>query len=300
MKFHGFAIVLVLIFAVHAYGQRTDVVVMKNGDRLTCEITGLKYGTLFVKLDYVDGTVEINWARVAKVESNRLFIVKTEDGKVREGQISTAETDVSKAVRIDVKVDADTTVELETADVVKIDTSSDRFWKRFNGSVNLGLNYSKGNNATQYNLNSSVEYPRERWGIEANLDSTLSSNDGSETSTRNELRTKVYRLLPQEQPLRYGWLRHFAEHRARDIAAGSRYRRHRLFPYKLEPVEDRRDRRHSSSTDHLRPARHTGGAGKRVRRYGRDGDQVFQIQEDRPQLGRDPDAFVQRTGSRIF
>lgn len=195
MKFHGFAIVLVLIFAVHTYGQRTDVVVMKNGDRLTCEITGLKYGTLFVKLDYVDGTVEINWAKVAKVESNRLFIVKTEDGKVREGQISTAETDVSKAVRIDVKVDADTTVELETTDVVKIDTSSDRFWKRFNGSVNLGLNYSKGNNATQYNLNSSVEYPRERWGIEANLDSTLSSNDGSETSTRNELRTKVYRLL---------------------------------------------------------------------------------------------------------
>ena len=183
------------MFAVNGYGQRTDVVVMKNGDRFTCEITGLKYGTLFVKLDYVDGTVEIDWAKVEKVESKRLFLVKTQDGIVREGIISAVEPEPDKEPKIKVTVDPTTNEELPTSEVIKIDNSSERFWNRFNGSVNLGLNYTKGNNATQYNLSSSVEYPRERWGFESSFNSTLSSNEGSPTSTRNEIRTKFYRLL---------------------------------------------------------------------------------------------------------
>lgn len=187
---------LLALFSVPLFGQgRTDVVVMKNGDRFTCEITGLEHGTLFVKLDYVDGTIEIDWSKVAKVESSRLFIVKTEDGSVHEGKISTVEKVADQPVKIDVIKSPTTTVELERADVVKIDTTSRSFWRRLNGNINLGLNYSKGNNSTQYNLSSTVEYPRERWGVELALNSTLSSNDGSETSTRNEFRGKASRLL---------------------------------------------------------------------------------------------------------
>ena len=37
-------------------GPKTDIIYMKNGDRLTCEIKGLTSGALQVSLDYVDGT----------------------------------------------------------------------------------------------------------------------------------------------------------------------------------------------------------------------------------------------------
>ena len=37
------------------------------------------------------------------------------------------------------------------------------FRRRFNGAISTGIQYSKGNETTQYNVASQVEYPRERW-----------------------------------------------------------------------------------------------------------------------------------------
>src|SRR6202042_3957334 len=69
--------------------QNSDVLVMKNGDRFTCEIKGLSAGVLSVKLSYVDGTISVQWSQVAHMESNRLFLVKTESGIVYTGKLST-------------------------------------------------------------------------------------------------------------------------------------------------------------------------------------------------------------------
>ena len=70
-----------LLFAEAVRAQeRTDVIVMKNGDRITCEIKSLEDGVLYVKLDYADGTISLQWSKVARIESKRLFIVKTQQG----------------------------------------------------------------------------------------------------------------------------------------------------------------------------------------------------------------------------
>jgi hypothetical protein len=55
---------LVLLFAIPLYARvKTDVMVMTNGDRLTCEVKGLDAGVLYVSFDYIDGTalVEPTW-----------------------------------------------------------------------------------------------------------------------------------------------------------------------------------------------------------------------------------------------
>jgi hypothetical protein len=73
-------------------GENTDVIVMKNGDRFTCEIKGLSDGVLSVSLRYVDGTISVQWSQVAQLQSKRLFLVKTESGVVYTGTISTTGT----------------------------------------------------------------------------------------------------------------------------------------------------------------------------------------------------------------
>src|SRR5580700_9086752 len=55
-----------------------DTIVMKNGDRFTCEIKGLNAGVLSVRLKYVQGTIGVQWSEVASLESNQLFLVQTE------------------------------------------------------------------------------------------------------------------------------------------------------------------------------------------------------------------------------
>ena len=41
--------------------EKTDVLVMKNGDRMTCQIKGLEAGVLYVSFDYIDGTAQVEW-----------------------------------------------------------------------------------------------------------------------------------------------------------------------------------------------------------------------------------------------
>ena len=47
--------------------ESTDVIIMKNGDRLTGEIKGLKAGVLYVSMKYILGTSSVQWSEVAHV-----------------------------------------------------------------------------------------------------------------------------------------------------------------------------------------------------------------------------------------
>jgi hypothetical protein len=52
--------ILWLIALPHSAREKSDVLVMRNGDRLTCEIKSLDADTLSISLDYAAGTVSIN------------------------------------------------------------------------------------------------------------------------------------------------------------------------------------------------------------------------------------------------
>jgi hypothetical protein len=82
-----FLIVTLLFAAPLCARDKTDVLVMTNGDRLTCEVKGLDAGVLYVSFDYIDGTASVNWSMVARLESNQLFVVKTEGGEVYTGTL---------------------------------------------------------------------------------------------------------------------------------------------------------------------------------------------------------------------
>ena len=70
--------------------ESTDVIVMKNGDHLTGEIKGMSQGVLYISMNYILGTSDVQWSKVDHIESKQLFLVKTEDGSVYTGTLSTA------------------------------------------------------------------------------------------------------------------------------------------------------------------------------------------------------------------
>lgn len=185
-----------LLFAAPVLAQqRTDVLVMKNGDRMTCEVVGLEASVLYVKLDYVDGTISVQWSQVARLETNRLLIVKTQNGSVYSGRVATVAAAAGQPVKIQVSQTPDERVVIDSSQIVSLDRTSEKFWHRFNGDISTGLLYSKGNQSTQYNISSSVEYPRDRWSARASFNSALSASSGATASTRNELGFSSLRLL---------------------------------------------------------------------------------------------------------
>jgi putative salt-induced outer membrane protein YdiY len=175
--------------------ENTDIIVMKNGDRFTCEIKGLSAGVLSVKLKYVDGAIAVQWSQVAHVESNRLFLIKTESGVVYTGTVSTTGTSADPPIKIEIADTVGEEVEVAQRKVIKLSQTSEGFWHRFDGAVNTGFLYSKGNESAQFNLSSQVAYTRERWSSQLNFNSSFASQSEASLTTRNQTDLKVLRLL---------------------------------------------------------------------------------------------------------
>ena len=176
--------------------DKTDVLVMKNGDRMSCEVKGLDAGILQVSFDYIDGTTSVDWSKVARVESKQLFVVKTEDGSVHTGTLNTLATSTGRPVKIEVAESPTHAIEIDQPQIISMTPTSDNFWQRFNGEIDFGVTYSKGNQSTVYSLGSETAYVRKRWRVLAGFDSNLSSNKGATASARNELTVISARLLP--------------------------------------------------------------------------------------------------------
>ena len=185
---------LFLATLLHAR-DKTDVLVMTNGDRMTCEVKGLEAGVLYVSFDYIDGTASVNWTKVARLESTQLFVVKTEGGAVYTGTLKTEESGADRPAKIEVLAAGAEEV-LDQSQIVQMVATSDRFWERFNGEVSFGVIYSKGNQSTQYSLGSQTAYVRERWTALASFDSNLSTSTGTSPSTRNSLTFGGRHLMP--------------------------------------------------------------------------------------------------------
>ena len=175
--------------------DKSDVLVMRNGDRLTCEVKSLDADTLSISLDYAAGTVSIDWSKVDHIESKQLFLVKTQDGLVYSGSLSTPSTLGARPTKIEVVEESTSKVALDKTHVIHMEETDLSFWRRFNGQVGMNTIYSKGNQSVQYNLNADAVYPRPRWSATVSYSSSFSSNTGTSAVTRNESQLTGQRLL---------------------------------------------------------------------------------------------------------
>jgi hypothetical protein len=63
-----------------AAAQKTDVVTMPNGDKITGEVQSLSRGKLDYKTDDL-GRLSIEWTKVARIVSRHLFDIEVSDGR---------------------------------------------------------------------------------------------------------------------------------------------------------------------------------------------------------------------------
>jgi hypothetical protein len=177
-------------------GEQKDVIVIKNGDRVTGKVKGLDNGVLRIDLDYVDGAISIDWRKVVRIESNALFIVRLKDGSVHSGKLISPGAGVNATPQIEISESKRPPLIVDGSDVVRIVPTSERILNRLSGSITSGTQYSKGNSTIQYNIGSELAYRETQWGGKVRYGGNLSSSTGAPTSTRNEVDLNAYRLLP--------------------------------------------------------------------------------------------------------
>ena len=74
----GLVLALGVLGAQGAFAQ--DTITFENGDRLTGRIKRLDRGELVLEVPVADGDVRVDWARVATVDSQRVFQFQTIEG----------------------------------------------------------------------------------------------------------------------------------------------------------------------------------------------------------------------------
>jgi hypothetical protein len=193
---------LIFVASQKAWARpKKDVLIMKNGDHITCEIIRLQRGYLYVKLADGEGTVSLNWSRVERIESPQQFVFADENGLRHTGTLQKLAVNAEKSEgQINASVAAP---QINGAEVVEIERSDVGFWRNQHGSIDFGLNFAKQASRTQYNLNADDTYYREKWSLNGNLASSLATGGGSDL--RNDLTFQGGRQLRSPRNLVIGY-----------------------------------------------------------------------------------------------
>jgi Protein of unknown function, DUF481 len=188
------ALLVLVLTGVCWARPRKDVLQFTNGDRITCEIIKLEKGYLYVRLEYTEGTVSIDWSKVARVESPQSFVVVDKAGERFTGTLQTA-AEGKTPEELKVQVAGSSASQLLSGDeivgMVRTDTS---FWQNLHGGLDAGLNFAKQQSRTQYNFQANTVFQRTKWSTAANYQSSFSGG-GDISNLRNDLKLNGMRQL---------------------------------------------------------------------------------------------------------
>lgn len=187
----GVAPLGLLLAAAPAFGAKTDVVVLRNGDHVTGEVQQLERGRLQLKTDDL-GTVEIEWDKVASVAAAAPFDVDDLSGGRYMGALVPGPVAGQMLI---VWGDRTDTVELWT--LFRIRRLNKSFWKRLDGSLDVGASYTSASSLFNLDLVGNLGVLRPGYEVAADASSTVTSQPDVEDTRRNTLSLSYARRFPK-------------------------------------------------------------------------------------------------------
>lgn len=176
------AFLLLLASASVLAAPKTDIVILKNGDRLTGEIKKLEYGVLTLSTDSI-GTVSIEWPSVASVQTRQLMEVERSDGGRIYGHAPVKGN--AGELRLTSSADHGDPEDLPLDSVVHMVPISEGNWlNRVDGNFSIGVSASSANQDRQFTLAANVTYrkPTRYWNINYSGSRTNSTNNDASAS----------------------------------------------------------------------------------------------------------------------
>jgi hypothetical protein len=172
-----FAATMLLVAATAFAAPKTDIVILKNGDRLTCEVKELSRGQLKLSTDDI-GTIYVEWDKVASVQTAGQYQVTTRTGTLFVGTLAPAGIGM-----MTVSGPAET-IDLGLLNVVSFFQINAGFLSRIDGSFDVGGSYTQSSGVGQMSVALDVTYrrPRDEWF--SSYDSNVTTQAEADTTTR--------------------------------------------------------------------------------------------------------------------
>ena len=172
---------LLMFFGQAAWADKTDIVFLKNGDRITGEVKSLTRGKLEFSTDHM-GTVFIEWEDILQVTSKTGQSVELTDGqryygiltKPAEDNMLTVSTPMGQA-------------DIDVNDVFAMYPVEANFWDRLDLNVNFGMSWDKGSEVGKYNLGVDATYRRRESISKASFSTEITTQSSANDTSRTEL-----------------------------------------------------------------------------------------------------------------
>jgi uncharacterized protein DUF481 len=172
------ALVLLLAGSGTALAARTDVVVLRNGDRFTCEVVEMRQGKLEIKTDDA-GTISIEWDKIASVTTADQYEVTLRTGSQLLGRLRPGATGRALAVE---GIGGISSPAMD--DVASFEHIKKTFWSRIDGSFDLGGSYTRSSGVAELALNADARYRRPQYAVAAKLSTNLTHQEAESDTVR--------------------------------------------------------------------------------------------------------------------
>lgn len=185
------ATVWMLLAASSAAGlsaQKTDLVVLTNGDRVTGDIKQLSRGQLEYSTDNV-GRIYVEWKSVARVTSANFFEIELSSGRKYYGRLVLPPADGQMVVHLQRE---DT---IPIGDVVGIVPISRRIVNRLKAYLDVGFTVAKANWARTLSVSGEVAYRGPTVGLSTDFDTYSQSQEDAAGSARSTIQINSERYL---------------------------------------------------------------------------------------------------------
>lgn len=183
----GFFVAAVSVCCAALARDKTDVITLDNGDRVTGEIKTLEHGKLRISTDSF-GTVYAEWGDVVNLTSRYEFEIELTDGRRYFGSIG----ENPNGKQLLVSGQAQSTL-LEMGRVIRMTPIENSFLERIEGSLSFGYDVTKSSDVSQFNFNANATH-RTRIRAISMKASTVVTRTDEETTERAELALSLKRF----------------------------------------------------------------------------------------------------------
>jgi hypothetical protein len=182
------------LFPSPAWARNSDVVILRNGDRISGEVKGLSRGKLDFSTDDA-GRLSIEWIKVRTLTSPFPYDVEMGSGETHFGRLVPSARDGYVVVQ-DLTTDT-----LRIPSVVGITSLDSGFLQRVKSYLDMGFTLAKAHKATTFSLGGEVDYRAPEFGTALKFDAYAQGQEEIATTVRNSARETFSWYLPDRWSL---------------------------------------------------------------------------------------------------
>ena len=187
-------ILILVLAATSAMGSpalardKTDVIQLTNGDRVTGEIKQLEHGILRLGTESM-GEVQIEWDDIVRIKSDFGFQFERSDGQRITGTIVETPDQHEITLRSD-----DLSVAFAHDELIRISQIDNSFWKRLQGSMTFGYSFTKASDVAQGNFGYRATHRTEKRSFALDGSTIVTSDQDNESTQRTNLSFSMTRF----------------------------------------------------------------------------------------------------------